>query len=292
MMRMIARLDIKGPNLVKGVHLEGLRVLGKPEDFARLYSHAGVDELCYVDVVASLYGRNSLTDIVARTSAAIAIPLTVGGGLRTLDDIATVLRAGADKVLVNTAAVRDPTFITAAARRFGSSTVVVAVEAIARLDGSYEALSENGRERTGRDARAWAIEAADRGAGEILVTAIAREGTGRGFDCDLVAQIASAVRIPVIAHGGAGTIAHVAEVIAHGHADAVALASILHYRAVHDLPGDREYAGEGNTDFLRHARIPDGIAPCTIAELKESLSARGCPAGRSVAAGARAAAMV
>src|SRR5574341_1652307 len=166
--RIIPRLDIKGPNLVKGIHLEGLRVLGKPDRFARCYYEHGADELLYMDVVASLYGRNSLLEIVARTSKEIFIPLTVGGGLRTLDDIKEALRAGADKVSLNTAAIGNPELVREASRRFGSSTIVVSIEAVKKPDGSYEAYTDNGRERTGVDALQWAVQAAELGAGEIL----------------------------------------------------------------------------------------------------------------------------
>jgi cyclase len=166
--RIIPRLDIKGPNLVKGIHLEGLRVLGKPERFARHYYENGADELLYMDVVASLYQRNNLLDIVTRTSREIFIPLTVGGGIRTLDDINQVLRAGADKVSLNTAAVANPSFIKEAAQRFGSSTIVVSIEAIRQYDGHYEAYTDNGRESTGLDAIEWAKRVVDLGAGEIF----------------------------------------------------------------------------------------------------------------------------
>ena len=183
--RIIPRLDIKGPNLVKGIHMEGLRVLGKPEDFARLYYEQGADELIYQDNVASLYQRNSLTEIVTRTTENIFIPLTVGGGIRTLDDINSVLRAGADKVSINTAAINNPNLINQAGKTFGSSTIVVAIEAIRQPDGSYLAYTDNGREYTGKDVQSWARELEDRGAGEILVTSIDREGTGEGLDKNL-----------------------------------------------------------------------------------------------------------
>jgi len=203
--RIIPRLDIKGPNLVKGIHLEGLRVLGKPERFARYYYEQGADELLYMDVVASLYQRNSLLEIVSRTSREVFIPLTVGGGLRTLDDVRAVLRAGADKVSLNTAVIREPELIRQASRCFGSSTIVVSIEAIKKGDGSYEAYTDNGRERTSIDAFKWALQAAELGAGEIIVTSVDREGTGKGFDLELTRRIAESVPIPVIACGGAGT---------------------------------------------------------------------------------------
>lgn len=218
--RIIPRLDIKGPNLVKGIQFEGLRVLGKPEVFARYYYETGADELIYMDVVASLYGRNSLLGIVERTAREIFIPRTVGGGIRTVDDIRSVLRAGADKVSLNTAAVGRPELIREAARAFGSSTIVVSIEAIRKPDGTYEAYVDYGRQRTGVDAIQWAIRAAELGAGELLVTSITQEGTGKGFDLDLTRRIAEAVPIPVIAAGGAGSVHDVYRVFAEGRADA------------------------------------------------------------------------
>jgi cyclase len=228
--RVIARLDIKGPNLVKGIHLEGLRIVGKPEDFARRYSAEGADELIYVDIVASLYRRNSLLDIVERTAAEIFVPLTVAGGIRSTSDIANLLRAGADKVAINTAATARPAFITEAARMFGSQCVVLSIEAKRQASGTWEALTDNGRERSGRDALAWAREGVALGAGEILVTSVDQEGTGRGYDLELVHAIATSVPVPVIACGGAGGVDDVVAVVRTGKADAVALAKVLHYR--------------------------------------------------------------
>jgi len=274
--RIIPRLDIKGPNLVKGIHLEGLRVLGRPEAFARWYYENGADELIYLDVVASLYGRNSLLDIVRRTSSEIFIPLTVGGGLRSVDDIRDTLRAGADKVAVNTAAVRTPSLIAEAARRFGSSTIVVAIEAIETSPGTYEAFTDNGREATGVNAVEWAGRAVELGAGEILLTSVDREGTGRGYDVRLTRTIAEMVGVPVIAAGGAGSIRHVTEALVDGRADAVAVASMLHYYAVRVLPPPEVEAAEGNTEFLRSGRPPNrDIQPATVAELALAIGEAG-----------------
>ncbi len=228
--RIIPRLEIKGPTLVKGVHLEGLRVLGSPEEFARFYYEQGADELLYVDVVASLYQRNSLLEMIERTSREIFIPLAVGGGLRSIDDIRAGLRAGADKVSINTAAIRNPQLIRDAATRFGSSTIVVSIEAKQRPDGSYEAYVDAGRERTGVEVLGWAQKVAELGAGEIIITSIDREGTGRGFDLELTRRVSELVPIPVIASGGAGRITDVIEVLTAGKADAVALSSLLHYQ--------------------------------------------------------------
>lgn len=227
--RIIPRLDIKGPNLVKGLHLEGLRVLGKPEDFARYYYENGADELIYIDVVASLYNRNSLHEIITRTAQQIFIPLTVGGGLRTLDDIRDVLRAGADKVSLNTVALKNPKIISEASQKFGSSTIVVAIEAIKQPDGSYFAYTDNGREYTGVEVLGWARKVEQLGAGEIMLTSVDREGAGRGFDIELTKMVADAVSIPVIAHGGAGKVEHVCEVLLKTEVNAVAISSILHY---------------------------------------------------------------
>lgn len=273
--RIIPRLDIKGPNLVKGIHLEGLRVLGKPEQFARYYYESGADELVYQDVVASLYGRNSLLDIVRKTSREIFIPLAVGGGLRSIEDIRTVLRAGADKVSLNTAAINRPELIREAANSFGSSTILVSIEAIKRPDGTYEAYTDNGRERTGQNAVEWAERAAELGAGELMVTSIDREGTGRGFDLELTRQVAERVSIPVIACGGAGKLSDVSEVILQAHADAASVASILHYEHCRHLTRDDDFAEEGNIEYLRSGRGSLNMQPATLGEIKRHLEACG-----------------
>jgi cyclase len=271
--RIIPRLDIKGPNLVKGIHFEGLRVLGKPENFARYYFEQGADELIYMDAVASLYGRNSLGAIVERTSREIFIPLCVGGGLRSVDDIRAVLRAGADKVALNTAAVARPELVREASRAFGSSTIVVSIEAIRRPDGTYEAYTDFGRQRSGKNAAEWAVQAVDLGAGELVVTSIDRDGTGAGYDIALTRQIAESVPVPVIASGGAGQIAHVREVVQEGRADAVSLASVLHYnRLRHSDDRDDEFAGEGNTEFLKGGASFSRIQDASLVEIKRALT--------------------
>lgn len=276
-LRIIARLDIKGPNLVKGIHLEGLRVLGKPERFAGYYYEQGADELLYMDVVASLYQRNSLLPIIERTAREIFIPLTVGGGLRSIEDIRAVLLAGADKVALNTAAIARPEFIREAAQRFGSSVVVVSIEAIRRPDGRYEAYTDNGRQRTGVDAFEWAQRAVELGAGELMVTSVDREGTGKGFDLELTRTIAEAVPVPVIACGGAGRMEHVLEVIMQGRADAVCLASLLHYHVLRTGDPGGDFSEEGNIEFLRSRRGFSKIADASIPEIKGYLSAHGVP---------------
>jgi imidazole glycerol-phosphate synthase subunit HisF len=263
-LRIIPRLDIKGSNVVKGVHLEGLRVVGRPETMAQAYYEAGADELLYMDVVASLYGRNSLLEIVERTSRSIFVPLTAGGGLRSIDDIRAILKAGADKVALNTAALGRPDFVREAAEVFGSSTIVVSIEAIRRADGVYEAYTDNGREKTGRDAIEWARQAAELGAGEIMVTSIDREGTGAGLDLDLIGKISEAVSVPVIASGGAGRSEHVSQAASAG-AQAVCVASMLHYHHArrHAEAHDRAMSGFGR------------IEERTLGELKGELSGFG-----------------
>jgi cyclase len=229
--RLIARLDIKGPNLIKGIHLEGLRVVGDPQMYAERYYRLGIDELIYMDIVASLYGRNSLTDIVRRTAHNIFIPMTVGGGVRSVDDVGALLRAGADKVAINTAAIKNPGLIGEVSQRFGSQCMVVSIEAKRQAPGRWEAYTDNGRERTGRDVVEWARHAQDLGAGEILLTSVDQEGTRKGFDAPLIAAVTRAVAIPVIASGGMGEPAHLLEAVAQG-ADAVAMADVLHYERV------------------------------------------------------------
>lgn len=250
--RIIPRLDIKGPNLVKGIHLEGLRVLGKPENFAKLYYRQGADELIFQDTVASLYQRNNLNEIISRTAENIFIPLTVGGGIRNLNDINNVLRSGADKISINTAAINNPDFINESCRVFGSSTIIVAIEAIKQDDKSYLAYTDNGREYTGIEVVSWAKEAENRGAGEILLTSIDNEGTGQGYDLKLIKDVSNAINIPLIAHGGASKPNHIVDVINFSGADAVAISSMLHYSENNYNDNSFEiFEGEGNVEFLK-----------------------------------------
>ena len=281
--RIIPRLDIKGPNLVKGIHLEGLRVLGKPEDFAKLYYEQGADELIYQDTVASLYQRNSLTDIITRTAEDIFIPITVGGGLRTLEDINKVLRAGADKVSINTAAIKNPKFITESSRAFGSSTIVVAVEVIKQPDNSYLAYTDNGREYTGVDVLSWVKEVEYRGAGEILLTSIDRDGTGSGFDIDLIKMVSSAVQVPVIAHGGCGSTNHIKSAINDGYADAIAISSMIHYGLINQEDNLlNKFNDEGNIEFLKKNVSFKTFGSESLTDVKQSLSDEKIPL-RSIA---------
>jgi len=243
-LRIIPRLDIKGPNLIKGVRLEGLRVMGDPQEFALRYYEAGADELIYMDIVASLYGRNNLSDIIRRAADQVYIPITVGGGIRSVDDARHILRSGADKVAINTAAVVDPSLIAKVSRRFGSQAMVLSIEAKLTAPGKWEAYTDNGRERTGLDVIEWARKGVELGAGEILLTSVDREGTRKGFEVDLIQQISQAVPIPVIASGGMGSVGHLIDAVKLGGADAVAIADVLHYKRL-ELPEIRAAARDG-----------------------------------------------
>jgi len=227
-MRIIPRLDIKGSHVIKGIHMEGLRKVGDPAEMSIRYYKQGADELIYIDVVASLYGRNYAIEVIEKVSNDLFIPLTIGGGVRNVDDIRALLNAGADKVAANSGFITNPAFIEIAAKKFGSQCIVGMVEA-KRMNGGWEALYENGRERSGRDAVKWAIELTSRGVGELLVTSVDQEGTCQGFDLELIAEISTGVKVPVIASGGTGCFQDVEEVIEIGKADAVAVAHLFHY---------------------------------------------------------------
>ena len=228
-LRLIARLDVKAPNLVKGIQFEGLRKLGDPNEFARKYYEQGIDEIFYADVVASLYERNSLLDLIKKTTQDIFVPITVGGGLRSVDDVTAALRAGADKVSINTAAVKDITFVKEASKKFGTQCMVVAVDAKKTSDGKWEIFTHGGRKNTGIDATDFSKQAEENGAGEILLTSMDKDGTKSGYDLELLNKITSSVSIPVIASGGAGKLEHLYDAIKTGGASAVLAASIFHY---------------------------------------------------------------
>lgn len=268
--RIIPRLDIKGPNLVKGIHLEGLRVLGKPSDFAKYYYEQGADELMFMDVVASLYERNSLHDIISETAKSIFIPITVGGGLRSILDIKEVLRVGADKVCLNTAAIKNPQLIKDASRMFGSSTIVVAIEAIKEDNGKYLAYTDNGREYTGVDVFEWAQKVAELGAGEIVITSVDKEGTGKGFDLDLITKVTNLVGIPVIAHGGAGKKSHVVDVLKDVRISSAMISSLFHYHFIKENESQASNL-EGNVEFLNQKRSFHTFEPCSIEDVKREL---------------------
>ena len=227
--RIIPCLDVKDGRVVKGVNFEGLRDAGDPVEAARAYDAAGADELCFLDITASHEGRGTLLDIVARTADACFMPLTVGGGVSEVEDIRKLLLAGADKVSINTAAVKRRAFVGEAARRFGSQCVVVAIDAKRVGEGRWEIFTHGGRNATGLDAVAYAQEVESLGAGEILLTSMDKDGTKSGYDLGLTRAIADSVRIPVIASGGVGTLDDLVAGVRDGHASAVLAASIFHF---------------------------------------------------------------
>jgi len=234
--RLIACLDVRNGCVVKGVSFEGLRTAGDPAELAKRYNREGIDEVVVLDVTATLEGRRAFEDTIRAVSSELFIPLTVGGGIRSEPDAAAAIDAGADKVGVNSAALADPTLLTRLAARYGSQAVVVAIDA-KRVNDRFQVFSRSGSTPTTRDAVEWAIEAESRGAGEVLLTSIDRDGTRAGFDCELTAAVSSAVSIPVIASGGAGTFEHFTAVFKDGRADAALAASVFHYseHAVSDL---------------------------------------------------------
>jgi cyclase len=228
MQRLIARLDIKNGLVIKGIHLEGQRRIGDPVELAQKYYTQSVDEVLFMDSVASLYGRSNLFHMISKACKTVFVPITIGGGIRTMSDVEEALDAGADKVAVNTALLNRPEFVREISSVYGSQCLVASIEAKS-IGSGWEAYYSNGREPTGRDVVSWAKELEDRGAGELLVTSIDQEGTQRGFDIELCAAIEAAVRIPIVASGGAGKLEHVKQLTSQTSIQGVAVASMLHY---------------------------------------------------------------
>ena len=227
--RIIPCLDVHAGRVVKGINFVSLRDAGDPVEAARRYNEAGADELAFLDITASSDARETIVEVIERVADEVFIPLTVGGGVRQVEDVRKLLNAGADKVSINTSAVENPSLVEDAARRFGAQAIVVAIDARATGPGRWEVYTHGGRKASGRDAVAWAREMAGRGAGEILLTSMDRDGTRSGFDLALTREVADAVPVPVIASGGAGTLEHLAQGIESGGADAVLAASIFHF---------------------------------------------------------------
>lgn len=228
--RIIGRLDVKSNFLIKGIRMEGWRKVGSPVDFAELYYNSGIDELIFIDVVASLYERNNLSDIVSELAQQVFIPITAGGGIRSLDDVDILLKAGADKITLNTAAVRNPSIIEEISSTYGSQATVVAIEAKQNTDlNSWEPLTDNGRNHTNLDVIEWSKKAESLGAGELLITSIDRDGTRNGCDSKLLQEVSSAVKIPVIGSGGVGSINDAFEIFSETNIDALAIGTSLHY---------------------------------------------------------------
>ena len=245
--RIIPCLDVKDGRVVKGTNFVGLRDAGDPVELARVYSDMGADEIVFLDITATSDGRATVVDMVERTAAQVFVPLTVGGGIRTLEDFRLLLRAGADKISVNSAAVADPTLISRAAERFGSQCVVLAIDARSREDGSYEVVVHGGRKGTGLDAVEWARRGRALGAGEILLTSMDADGTKAGFDLPMLRAVTQAVDIPVIASGGCGSLEHFAQVFEQTDSDAALAASLFHFGEL-TVPQVK--------DYLRGRNIP------------------------------------
>jgi len=246
--RIIPCLDVHAGRVVKGVNFVNIRDAGDPVELAKMFNRAGADELVFLDITASSDQRNIMSDVVARTAEEVFIPLTVGGGIRTVTDFREMLRRGADKISVNSAAVKDPTLISEAAEKFGSQCVVCAIDAKKRSTGEgWEVYVNGGRVNTGMDLLEWAVEAQRRGAGEILLTSMDTDGTKDGYDIPMTKAVADIVRIPVIASGGAGKLEHLKDVIEQANADAVLVASIFHYG---------EYTVGNVKEYLHHKNIP------------------------------------
>lgn len=241
--RIIAKLDIKSENVVKGIHMEGLRIVGKPDELSVLYNADGADEIIFIDTVASLYGRNHLKEVILKASEATYVPFTVGGGLRSIEDVKNMIVSGADKVAINTYAIENPKFISEIAEIFGSQAIVISIHA-KKIGNTWMAFKENGRENSGKTVIDWCEEASRMGAGELLVTSIDRDGTRKGFDTSLYNEICSKVNIPVIGCGGAGNSAHIEDLMKKTECSGVALGSILHYKSssIKDIKMDLENA--------------------------------------------------
>jgi cyclase len=241
--RLIPCLDVDAGRVVKGTRFADLRDAGDPAELAARYDRGGADELVFLDITATTEGRDAMAEVVSRTADEVFIPLTVGGGVRTEEDVQRLLRAGADKVSLNTAALNDPSLLSRSADRFGTQCIVIAIDA-KRTDGHWEAFAEAGRKPTGRDAAEWAAEAtSERGAGEILLTSMDRDGTGEGYDLELLRAVSEATNVPLIASGGAGTPQHFADALTEGHADAVLAASRFHFEEL-SIAGVKAFLAE------------------------------------------------
>lgn len=228
--RIIARIDVKNEFAIKGIHLEGLRKIGDPNQLAKKYYDGGIDEIIFMDSVASYYNRNSLSSVIERACENIFIPITVGGGIRTIEDIQKALNSGADKVAINTAAVKNESFIKESSQIFGSQCIVISIEALKTENEKWEVFIDNGREPTGLDVIEWAKTVEELGAGEIMLTSIDQEGTKKGFDLELNKKVSDIISIPVISSGGAGKALDILDLLEYTDVDAVAIASILHYK--------------------------------------------------------------
>lgn len=268
--RVIPKIEIKGQNVVKGIQMEGLRVLADPEELASFYYKNGADEIFFTDVVASLYGRNALLNVISNVSKHLFIPLTVGGGLRSIKDIYNVLRAGADKVCINSEAIKNKNFIDEAVKEFGSSTIVVSIE-VNIYDNDYFVYFNNGKEKTDLKPKDWIKECIERGAGEISLFSINKDGTGSGFDFNLINKIDYNLQVPLLFGGGAGKKDHFNKFLELDKVDGVTLSSILHYSAMDKVKFKKKNKTEGNLNFLHKKQKNLNFEETSIVDIKKKL---------------------
>ncbi len=243
--RLISRLDVKGPNLIKTIRFEGLRKVGNPNDFALKYFNDGVDEIIFIDIVASLYQRNNLDTILKNAAKNIFVPITAGGGIRNIDDAQRILRSGADKIAVNTAAIQNPNLIRDLANNVGTQSLVISIEAKKNKNGFWEAFINNGRDKTGLNVLDWAKTAEKLGAGEVLLTSVDKEGTRKGFDLDLIKLVCKKVKIPVVACGGMYSLSCFENVVKKSNADAVAISDCIHFNRL-NIQDIKKFASSKN----------------------------------------------
>ena len=277
MKRIISKLDIKGPNLVKGVNLEGLRVLGEPSLFAKKYFNQMIDEIIYHDCVASLYDRKSFLELIKKTSSNIFIPISVGGGIKSLKDIEKVLSSGADKVFINSAAIKKPKFLIEATKRFGSSNICLSIETIKNHNNEFICLSNYGREFSNKKLFDWFCEAQQLGVGEVVVTSISRDGMGNGFDEEILELIYDKINIPFVFHGGAGNEKQIFDILKYDKVSGVALSSVLHYSLIRakDFNFEKDIKEEGNINFLKNSEDTFNFKKINIISLKKYLKKKG-----------------
>ena len=277
MKRIISKLDVKGPNLVKGVCLEGLRVLGEPSLFAKKYFNQMIDEIIYHDCVASLYDRKNFLELIKKTSSNVFIPISVGGGIKSLKDIEKVLSSGADKVFINSAAIKKPKFLIEATKQFGSSNICLSIETIKNYNNEFICLSNYGREVSNKKLYDWFCEAQQLGVGEIVVTSISRDGMGNGFDEEILELIYDKINVPFVIHGGAGNEKQIFDVLKHDKVSGVALSSILHYSLIRekDFVFEKDIKEEGNVNFLKNSEDTFNFKKINIISLKKYLKKKG-----------------
>ena len=271
--RIIPILEIKNGLLIKGINFEGLRVLGNAKDFAKLYYSQGADEICYQYSVATLYGTNNLIKFVSESAKNVFVPLSVGGGIRSINDASSMFKAGADKIIVNSAAIDDIKLLKKASKIFGSSNITVIIQAI-KINNKYFISKSNGRDLVKTDPIQWAQKVEENGAGEIIITSVNHEGLKKGFDLPLTKKIVEKVSSPVIAHGGAGNVKHIYDVIKHTNVSGVGIASILHYEAIKFLPKIKTKIG--NTSYLKSIK-KISKAQNTIQKIKSFLKKKNIP---------------